>query len=373
MVMNMTQKTQSSTGETKKSLSLIDTDIHQTYRSEEEIAKYLPSRYENTGVELPGRLYNNPGGVLRSDAIPDAGGRPGSSVENVKKYLLDEYSVDYGILTGDLLSLCMLPNRDYATSLAQAYNEWLIDRWLDNTDPRLLGSVLVAPQDPESAAETIRQYGSHPRMVQVLMNSVSEGGYGQPFYWPIYEAAEEMDLPVALHPANQGSGISDPPTGVGYPRSYFERHNAIPILHMAQLNSLVSEGVFVEFPNLQIAMIEGGFSWVPMMLWRMDKNWKGLRDQVPWMKQPPSKYVIDNVYFSTQPIPEPEDVNDLKRIFEMMHAEKTLMFASDYPHWDNDDPEYGLPRMEEPMRSQVRYGNAQDLYDLPDNPSKLRS
>jgi predicted TIM-barrel fold metal-dependent hydrolase len=348
-----------------ESLSLVDTDVHQTYRREEEIAQYLPPRYENTGVELPGRLYNNPNGVLRGDAAPDDGGQPGSTVENIRAYLLDEYDIDYGILTGDLLSACVLPNRDYATALANAYNEWLIDEWLSGSDDRLLGSVLVAPQDPEKAAETIREYGSHPRMVQVIMNSASRGGYGQPFYWPIYEAAEEMGLPMAIHPANQGAGISAPPTGVGYPRSYFERHNAMPILHIAQLNSLVSEGVFVEFPDLQWAFIECGFTWVPMMLWRLDKDWKGLRDQVPWMERPPSEYVIENVRFTTQPIAEPEKPEHLRQILEMMHAEETLMFSSDYPHWDNDDPGYGLPRMDEPMRSRVRYGNAQELYDLP--------
>lgn len=367
----MGRNTRQSDHNENRSLNLIDTDIHQTYRSKEEIAQYLPPRYQNTGVELPGRLYNNPGGVLRTDAIPDEGGEPGSTVENVQKYLLDELGIDYGILTGDLLSLCVLPNRDYATALARAYNSWLIDQWLTDEDNRLLGSVLIAPQDPEAAAETIRKYGSHPKMVQVLMNSVSQGGYGQPGYWPIYEAAEEMGLPVGLHPANQGAGISAPPTGVGYPKSYFERHNVMPILHMAQLNSLVSEGVFVEFPDLEWAFIEGGFTWVPMMLWRMDKNWKALREQVPWMERPPSEYIIENVKFSTQPVAEPEKSKHLNQIFDMMHAEKTLMFSSDYPHWDNDNPEYGLPNMEEPMRSQVYYKNAQELYGLPDDVESL--
>lgn len=359
----MVQDTNTCGGEQEKELSVIDTDVHQTRASDEEIASYLPPRYQSTGIELPGRMYNNPGGVLREDVETDDGNRAGSSPENIRKYLFDEYDLDYGIFTGDMLSLSVLPNRDYAGEVARAYNEWLLDKWLPEDD-RFLGSILIAPQDPEQAAELIREYGDHPRMVQVLMNSVSRGGYGEPKYWPIYEAAQEMNLPVAMHPANQGAGMSEPPNAVGYPNNYFARHNSIPMLHIGQLNSLMSEGVFAKYPDLDFVFIEGGFTWVPMMMWRMDKNWKGLRQQVPWLDKPPSQYIIENTYFTTQPIAEPEDPKDLRQILDMMHAEETLMFSTDYPHWDNDDPKHGLPSMPKSMSKQVMYANAQDLYGL---------
>jgi hypothetical protein len=47
---------------------------------------------------------------------------------------------------------------------------------------------------------------------------------------------------------------------------------------MAHVNSLVCEGVFERFPNLQFVGIEGGIGWLPHLMWRMDKNWKALRE-----------------------------------------------------------------------------------------------
>ncbi|MER3404475.1 MAG: hypothetical protein C4289_04335, partial [Chloroflexota bacterium] len=57
---------------------------------------------------------------------------------------------------------------DYPAALARAYNDWLIERWLA-ADPRFLGSMIVATQDPEFAAQEIERVGTHPQIVQVLV------------------------------------------------------------------------------------------------------------------------------------------------------------------------------------------------------------
>lgn len=344
-------------------LSLIDCDIHQHWAEAEEVTQYLPPRYEHYGVVLPAGLYTNPGGVMREDAAPESGGAPGTTPENVKEHILDKHGVDYGILTGQAISVSLLPNRDYASALARAYNEWLVEYWLEDDD-RFLGSVLVAPQAPERAAELIREYGSDPRFVQVIMNSASPRPYGQPFYRPIFEAAADVGIPVALHPHADGHGISNPPSGAGYPASYFEWHNILPANMMGQLNSLVSEGVLEQFPDLRIVCTEGGFGWVPHLIWRMDKNWKGLRSQAPWLENPPSEYVLDQVRFTTQPIEEPPRPEYLRQMFEMIRAEDTLMFATDFPHWDADSPEQSLPPLDEETEQNILARTASELYGL---------
>jgi predicted TIM-barrel fold metal-dependent hydrolase len=344
----------------------VDCDIHQTWASPDEVAAYLPDRYRDRGIGVPEILYKNPTGWYRDETVPGDGRPPASSVEELRRHHLDATGIEYGVLTGNSgYDLTALPNRDYATALARAYNRWQAEEWLAE-DSRLLGSLYVAPQDPEGAAEIIREMGSHPQVVQVLLPSGAQLPYGQPFYWPMYEAAAELGLPVALHPFSEGHGVKHPPTGAGHPNTYFEWHSLLGTYYMGQLASIITEGVFDEFTDLDYVFVEGGFGWVPHFMWRLDKNWKSLRSQAPWLTRPPSEYVRENVRFTSQPMEEPEDPAHLVQVMEMMHADDTLLFASDFPHWDGDSPVHGFPPLPEETRRNVFSRNARELYDLPD-------
>jgi len=196
------------------------------------------------------------------------------------------------------------------------------------------------------------------------MASASRTLYGQRVYHPIYEAAERNGLPVAIHPGSEGRSIHGAPTPSGWPTRYFEYHNILPLNFMAQINSMVCEGVFEKFPNLKIVAIEGGVSWLPHLMWRMDKNYKALRDTVPWLKMLPSEYIRQHVLLTTQPIEEPENPRHLVQMFEIMGGDDFIMYSSDYPHWDFDDPNLVFAAFPREMRTKILGKNAAELYGL---------
>lgn len=349
--------------------SIIDTDIHPVVDRSAVLAR-LPEPWRTryaSGNSGPGNLgYWNPNGVMRPDAVTPDGSRIEKSPHTLGRYFLDEYGIEYAVLNpGGTLALGLSPEPDYAAALISAANVVFIEEWLP-VDSRLRYSVVVSPADPALAAEEIHRLGDHPGVVQVLMCSGARIPYGQRFYHPIYQAAVEHNLPVAIHPGSEGVGISGPPTAAGYPTSYFEWHTGLVGSYMAHLISLISEGVFKKFPALKFVLIEGGVSWLPPLLWRLDKNWKALRVQAPWVDRLPSEIVHEHIMLTTQPIEEPDDIKELHAMLGMFPAEKMLMFSSDFPHWDGDTPDFALRNLPMSLREPVMHKIARDLYWLPE-------
>jgi hypothetical protein len=130
------------------------------------------------------------------------------------------------------------------------------------------------------------------------------------------------------------------------------------------LASLVLEGVFERFPKLKMVMIEAGFGWAPSLAWRLDKAWQRLRSEVPHVRRPPSEYIREQVWWTTQPMEDPERREDLFDVIKWIGWDR-LLFATDYPHWDYDEPSRVLPPgVSEANRAAFYLGNAQKLYGI---------
>ena len=343
----------------------IDVDVHQG----------LPASFWER-LPRPWRGMRAPGGIAwpaaslghtgyRTDVHTAAGDHFDTEPRFVVERLLDPYRIDRAILTGNAgaLGIGTHPNARFALAFAQAYNDWLAEVWLPH-DPRLKGSMLIAPLDVPGSVAEIERVGDHPDVVQVLMPASAPRLYGDPSFWPIYAAAAAKGLPVAIHPTG---GSVTPPTSAGWPSTYLESHTMIATTYLNHMISLVAQGAFEEIPRFRFVFVEGGVATFAPMLWRMEKNWKAVRAEVPWMTRSPREYLLEHLRFSTQPIDEPGDVELLRRIFTDLRAERSLLFASDWPHWDFDDPEAALRPLAPDLRERVLWGNALDTYP------KLRS
>src|SRR5579884_2665801 len=351
------------------SLRAIDVDLHHQVVDWSAVAPYVPPGLRWRVIRPGGPPLARHGfkkiGVRFGDVpLPpsDRGrGHPAGDPRWVKEQYLEPRGVDLAILTGSLLSLGVQPSGDLASAVAKGVNDWTLETWVRPFDC-FKGSILVAQQDPAQAVAEIDRLGEDPGMVQVLLCSAGEAPLGRRAYHPIYEACVRHQLPVALHIGGEGAGTSSPATAVGHPSTYFEWYGALPQSYMAHIMSMVTEGVFEKFPTLKVVLYEGGIFWLPHVMWRFDKNWKAQRSEAPWVKDPPSQYILRHFYSTTYPLEAAPDPAYLHQTLEMIDGEHQLLFSSNYPNWEYGDPFEMIRDVPESMRRRVLVDNALAVY-----------
>jgi predicted TIM-barrel fold metal-dependent hydrolase len=359
----------------KTTFDLVDTDVHCYARNGlRDVLPYMSvawqKRFEIKGLDLNedalSYRFANPheGGALRKDARPPGGGSSGSDPAFLVEHHLNRFGIDCAILNNlQILSLAAVQAQpDESIVLCSAFNDFFLEHWLP-FDDRFRYAATVPVQDPLKAAAEIRRIGGEKGVVAVFLPLVYIP-IGNRYYYPIYEEAERLGLPIIVHPTStdfifQGAGINP----AGWAETYAEFYTDLPVMAWTSLSSLLLSGTFDRFPSLKVAFIEFGFSWALPLLWRMEKAWQSCRFEVPWVKRSPIEYAHSHVRFSTQPVDEPRSPKDLYKLIEMLGAD-LLMFSSDYPHWDGDSPNKVLAGLTEDQKKSVMARNAAEFFPL---------
>ena len=269
---------------------------------------------------------------------------------------LDPMGVDAAIL--NVLSGAHAAYDPYlATAMCEATNRWLAAEWLDR-DPRLRASALVPFQNPEAAVAEIERLAQDRRFVQILAVLGGEKPLGRREYWPIYRAAAEHGFALGVHP---GGTNRHSPGQSGFSATRVEEVTLHIQTFASQVASLVAEGVFNEFPSLRVVLMESGISWLPGLMWRMSKDWKGARIEVPWLERPPIEIITQHFRVTTQPFDGPTDPAVAARVLDQLPDAGMLLWSSDFPHRHVDR---GLPAgLPEALHPGVWGGNALATYD----------
>jgi hypothetical protein len=336
------------TEERRLGVALVDCDVHQGVRSTSDLLPYMPRAYrrqaEEQGIRMPGSGYFNVAKDAHRTDLVDGANRPsedrqlGTSYDLLRDEHLDLWNIDYALLTGSsVYGACVVPDPDFGAAICQGFNDWTMEHFAAR-DRRLLVALSVSVQDPALAAREIDRLGGHPQVKAIMLPTGSRMPYGNRYYSPIWEACERNGLVVGIHPGNEGAGMAGSPTGVGYPTYYIETRMARPQMAMAHAVSFIAEGVFERYPRLRILFDECDQFWAIGLMWHMDADWKSLRDQTPWLTRLPSEYFREHIRVGSQPFMEPANEAQLAAAMEALHAEETLVFSSDWPHWDWDDP-----------------------------------
>jgi predicted TIM-barrel fold metal-dependent hydrolase len=184
----------------------------------------------------------------------------------------------------------------------------------------LKGVALIPLQDVPGAVAELRRAVKELGMVGAMLPSNGLTPHlSAKHFWPVYEEAERLDCALAVHGGCYGDlGFN---TYTVFPAT---RALGMPVPLAIAATGMIVDGVFDAFPNLRIGFLEGGTSWIPMVLDRLEREleYGGLR-----IKRKPLDYFTSGKIFVGCEGNEKALAYAIERV-----GPAPFMFASDFPH-----------------------------------------
>jgi predicted TIM-barrel fold metal-dependent hydrolase len=222
--------------------------------------------------------------------------------------------------------------RDPVLGLAclRAFNDWHLEEWATPYPGRIIANQVTWLLDPNLAAAEIRRNAE--RGFRALSFSENPEKLGLPSlytkYWdPVFAACAETGTVVNLHVGSSSStivpSIDSAPAVLGA---------LFPINGMATAADWLFSGIPLRFPELKIALSEGGFGWVPILIDRIEHMARQLDYSVQFGDLTPVEVLRRNFWFTT--------FNDgLSMSLRGLAGVDHIMIETDYPHSDSTWPD----------------------------------
>jgi predicted TIM-barrel fold metal-dependent hydrolase len=362
---------------------VVDVDAH--HYENENFGEILPFMENDVlrQLTMSGRTKNRHTILPQGFGYQDMGGRvtryPMRGSEKTKEGKLrdiqlghrwmDAMSVDYSCLfpTG-MLSIGMHPQKEMEVDLCWAYNRWLTEKVLPDSDNRFYSMLSLPFGDPEASLRQIEAFGDRKHVGGFMVTTVRNMAVNDNAYMKCYRAIEERGLVLSFH------------SGPNWAEPIFKTCNRFLAVHalgfswynVLHLTNWVVNGMGERFPKLPVIWTESGLAWIPFLMQRLDHEYLLRPSECPLLKKMPSDYMRD-MYYSSQPM-ERVDMKALECTFRMINAETQLLYSSDYPHWDFDLPStiYDLPFLSEKAKHNILGGTAARLFKLPPRNEKQK-
>jgi uncharacterized protein len=268
--------------------------------------------------------------------------------------LLDKEAMAKSILYPTLGLLWEAETMDAELSAAycRAYNRWVADFCRDSGG-RLVPIAHLSLGDPDEASRELeRAVKDGCKGAFVAPFTISRRPHGDPAHDRVFAAAQDCDVPLAIHPTFEPPAFSvfQRYDSFGWAAWFFDLFAAQGVQHA--FATFFQLGVFDRFPRLRVVVLESGAGWIGYFLDRADAIFNGTTiAQTVRLKEPPSYYFKERCFISADP--------DERTIAGMMThvGEGKFFWASDYPHPDHPGNYLEeLAEMVKPMTESGRRG-----------------
>ncbi len=350
------------------SIPMFDADNH-LYETEDALTKYLPDHYRGAidYIEVRGRKKIVIRGKI-SDFIPnptfEVVARPGAQedyfrignpegknrreifgepMKSIPAFrgpaarleLMNEQGIDRALMFPTLASLVeerMRDDPELTHAAIHALNQWLHETWTFNYEGRIFATPVITLPIVERAIEEldwVLERGAKVVLIRPAPVSGFRGprSFGLPEFDPFWKKVVENDVLVAMHSSDSGYERytndwmgNDSEMLPFQPQAFRMLSGWRPIED--SVSALVCHGALSRFPELKVAVIENGSSWVEPLLKNMADVYKKMPQE---FLENPVEVIKRNIYIS--PFWE-EDLGELAELIGVDH----VLFGSDYPH-----------------------------------------
>ena len=315
---------------------IVDVDAH--HYENENFSEFLPFMENDVLKQLAMQSISqgSRGGIMPAERRLPGHGRPRDALSDARHRedrraaatcatsqlghrWMDAMSVDYSCLfpTG-MLNIGMHPQKEMEVELCWAYNRWLTEKVLPESDDRFFSMLCLPFNDADEALRQVETFGDRKHVGGFMVTTVRNTGVHENQYMKVYRAIEERGLVLSFH------------SGPNWAEPIFKSCNRFLSVHalgfswynILHCTNWVINGMGERFPKLPVIWIESGLAWVPFLMQKLDHEYMLRPSEAPLLKKKPSDYMRD-MYYSSQPM-EIQDMEALECTFRMINAETQL-------------------------------------------------
>lgn len=260
-------------------------------------------------------------------------------------------------------SYCVLRDVGFESALHRAHHRY-VSNYCAGAEGRLRWVAIATMRDiGASVAEVVHWAKKDSNLAGVLVPPSCPGGrlLDNPDLHPLYESAQELDLPILVH-----GGVLRSPNTAGAAdldnAGFIIRAVYQPWSGMTAVSALIGGGVFELFPKIRVGVFETTGGWMPWLIERLDESYDSRPQLTPNLKRKPSAVVAEGRLFHAI---DPGERHIEHCVREL--GEDIWLFATDYPHtgvaWPNG-PKTAVdrPGLTASAQKKILGANAQRLF-----------
>ncbi|HEX9265186.1 MAG TPA: amidohydrolase family protein [Candidatus Binatia bacterium] len=275
-------------------------------------------------------------------------------VSDVRQRLrhMDELGIDVQVLYNSLWLTPLTRRPDAEIALCWSWNRWLADVWKVGQD-RLRWTCVVPALTPAEAIPQVRFAKEHGAVGVCMRPFERDRMMTDPYYYPIYDEAERLDIPITVHLANGSPELFKlmaNEAGGGFSTFRVPTVTACYALIMSEIPRL--------FPKLRWGFIEASSQWVPWVVHEAVR--RSLGSAHPISRDCLREY---HIYVSTQ------TDDDFSYIISYA-GEDNLLIGTDYGHGDTSSELNAIARFQkmdglsEEVKRKILSANPRRFYGI---------